>query len=76
MGLHKADFELTDEELGRINGYIDGRAARHAAEGEDPPSGVSVTFDFMPGFGRVVTARFDGAKNGLVVSRSTHPDSE
>jgi hypothetical protein len=68
MGLHKADFELTDAELARINGYISERAVRHAAEGEDPPSGVSVTFDFMPGFGRVVTARFDGTEAGLVVS--------
>lgn len=68
MGLRKVDFGLTDAELARINGYISEKTAGHAAEGEDPPSGVSVTFDFMPGFGRVVTARFDGAEEGLVVS--------
>ena len=71
MGLHRSDFELTDAELARINGYISDRAMRHAAEGEDSPSGVSVTFDFLPGFGRVVTARFDGAEAGLVVSHGS-----
>lgn len=68
MGLHRADFDLTDAELARINEYLSEKAARHAAEGEDPPSGASVTFDFMPGFGRVVTARFDGESEEMVVS--------
>lgn len=68
MGLHKTDFELTEAELARINEHFRSRAAAHAMEGEDAPSCVSVTFDFMPGFGRVVTARFDGESAGIVVS--------
>jgi hypothetical protein len=70
MGLHRADFDLTDAELARINGYFNDRAVQHAAEGEDAPSGVSVTFAFVPGFGRMVTARFDGATTESSISHS------
>jgi len=68
MGLRRSDFELADGELSRINAHFRARAEAHAAEGEGAPSGVSVTFDFIPGLGRVVTARFDGEVAGKVVS--------
>lgn len=70
MGLRNTDFELTDAELERINVYFSERTAAHAAEGEDAPAAVSVTFDFMPGFGRMVTARFDGGRSEMVITRS------
>jgi hypothetical protein len=62
MGLNRSDFELTDAELARIDSILAGRAARRAMEGEDPPSGVRIVFDFVPGLGRIVSLELDGAE--------------
>ncbi|TSA10004.1 MAG: hypothetical protein D4R79_12465 [Comamonadaceae bacterium] len=68
MALTHSDFLLTDEELNEINRYFSAKAESHAAAGEDAPQSVGVTFEFMPAFGRTVTARFDGELNGRVIS--------
>lgn len=68
MALTQNDFLLTDEELKEINCYFSGMAESHAQAGEDAQQSVSVTFDFMPAFGRTVTARFDGEPNGQPIS--------
>ena len=68
MALTQSDFLLTDEELKEINRYFSGMAESHAQAGEDTQQIVSVTFDFMPAFGRTVRARFDGELNGRLIS--------
>jgi len=68
MALTQNDFLLTDEELNKINRYFSAMAESHAEAGEDAPQIVSVSFDFMPVFGRTVTAHFDGALNGRLIS--------
>ena len=68
MALTQRDFLLTDDELNKINFYFSASAQAHAEAGEDAPQGVSVSFEFMPAFGRTVTAHFDGALNGRPIS--------
>lgn len=68
MGLTNRDFLLTDEELNKITRYFSEMAESYAEAGEDPPQSASVTFAFMPGFGRTVVARFDDALDGLTIS--------
>lgn len=68
MALTQNDFLLTDENVKRINLYFSAMAESHAEAGEDAPQIVSVSFDFMPVFGRTVTAYFDGATNGRLIS--------
>jgi len=67
MALTQRDFLLTDEELKEINRYFSSMAELHAQAGEDAQQSGSVTFDFMPAFGRTVTARFDGEPNGRLI---------
>ncbi|NMG31764.1 hypothetical protein [Aromatoleum evansii] len=67
MALQHSDFKLTDEQLLRLNQYIADAAARHAHANEDAPSEVSVTFTWMPGLGRSITAYFDGNVNGAEI---------
>jgi hypothetical protein len=68
MALTQNNFLLTDEELNEINRYFSAIAESHAQAGEDAQQIVSVTFDFMPAFGRTVTACFDGELNGRPIS--------
>ena len=53
------DFMLSDEELEALNQLIRDSAERFAEAGE-VPDGLSVTFSFLPGFGRTVSLQFDG----------------
>lgn len=68
MALTQNDFLLTDEELHEINHYFSAMAESHAEAGEDAQQSVSVNFDFMPAFGRTVTARFNAELNGRLIS--------
>jgi len=60
MSLSLSDFLLTDDELARLNRYISVSAEKYASEGE-LASEVAVTFTWMVGFGRCVTANFGGS---------------
>ena len=59
MGLEHADFALAEEQLARINQYFQEQAQAYADAGEDSAGSAHVTFVWMPGFGRSVTAYFD-----------------
>jgi len=60
MSLSASDFLLTDDELARIDHYISARAKNYAGE-EELVREVSVTFTWIAGFGRCVTANFGGS---------------
>lgn len=64
MALSNTDFLLTDSQLARIDRYVKEQAQTSAQCGEDPPCGVKVVFEWVPGLDRFVTAYFDGALNG------------
>lgn len=68
MAFEHSDFKLTDAQLEKINDHIAEQGALYAAAGEDPPSSVSVTFEWVPGLGRSVTVYFDGAVDGCTVA--------
>jgi hypothetical protein len=68
MVLKKIDFLLSDEELNKINQYFEAKAEANAQSGEDAQQSVSVTFEFAPVFGRKISAHFDGAICGRVIS--------
>jgi hypothetical protein len=68
MAMTHRDFLLTDEELSKITRYFSEMADSYAQAREDPPQSVSVTFEFMPGYGRTVVAKFDGELNGRTIS--------
>lgn len=68
MALTKSDFLLSDEELIKINQYFEATAEAHAQAGEDAQQSVSVTFEFAPVFGRNISAHFDGALCGRLIS--------
>jgi hypothetical protein len=68
MALMHSDFRLTDEQLARINSYSARSGAAYAEEGEGPAiSGLKVEFTWTPGFGRSVTAFYDGAVEGCPI---------
>jgi hypothetical protein len=67
MAFTRSDFELSDREIAQINEYISRAAERHAQAGEDPPDSVKIEFCWIPGFGRTVTAYFDGAVDGVEI---------
>lgn len=61
MALKCSDFHLTHNQLKNLNLYIEQSVNRYAqAEGEQS-WGVKIVFEWVPGFGRHVTAYFDGA---------------
>ena len=60
MALQHIDFTLTDEQVARINQYFQEQAQGYADAGEDAVDAVYVTFVWMPGIGRSVTAHFNG----------------
>ena len=76
VALTQNDFLLTDEELNKINSYFSAMAQSHVAAGEDASQSVSVTFDFMSVFGRTVTAHFDGAFNGQLISDESEAQAD
>jgi|GEM_PF-2253674 len=51
MGLDKTDFLLTDDQIKRINHYIEACATNRALAGEDPPQSAKVVFSWDPVFG-------------------------
>ena len=67
MGLEHADFALTDEQLARINQYFQERAQGYAEAGEDNANCAHVTFAWMPGIGRSVTAYFNSENKGCEI---------
>ena len=67
MGLKHTDFTLSDEQLARINKYFQEQAQAYVDAGEDSAGSVHVTFVWMPGLGRSVTAYFDGDIEGCEI---------
>ncbi len=68
MALMHSDFRLTDEQLAKINSYCAQSGAAYAEEGEGPAmGGLKVEFTWAPGFGRSVTAFYDGAVEGCSI---------
>jgi hypothetical protein len=67
MALDHSDFRLTDEQLEEINHHIAEQGSLYAKAKEDPPSGVSVKFEWTPGLGRSVTVHFDGSVDDYTV---------
>ena len=70
MGLEHTDFKLTDEQLARINQYFREQSLAYAQAGEDPCDSAHITFAWMPGFGRSVTAYFNGEIAGCEIDCS------
>jgi hypothetical protein len=68
MALTQQHFALTDAQLATINTYFADRARQIGAANDDNdmPT-VSVTFSFVPVFGRSVDAHYDGEFQGLEV---------
>lgn len=75
MALTKSDFLLSDEELIKINQYFEATADAHAQAGEDTQQSVSVIFEFAPVFGRNISAHFDGALCGRLISNESEISS-
>lgn len=67
MGLEHADFQLTNDELARINQFISERAEAFAAEGEDAAMELRVVFDFVVNYGRSISISYGGAVQPTVV---------
>ena len=67
MGLKHTDFTLTDEKLARINQYFEERSLAYAQAGEDSVDSAHVTFAWVPGFGRSLTAYFNGEIEGCEI---------
>ena len=58
------DFMLSKEHLDSLNKYLSKRNREYSnAEGE-PHSGFTVEFEWIPGLGRFVTAKFSGESEG------------
>lgn len=66
-GLNHSSFLLTDDQLESINGHFLKRSQDYIACGEDAPTSISVTFEWMFPVGRNVTACFDGEINAVVI---------
>lgn len=66
-GLNHSSFLLTDAQLGSINSHFLKKSQDYIACGEDAPTSISVTFEWMFPVGRNVTACFDGEVNAFVV---------
>ena len=75
MALTKIDFLLSDEELNKINRYFEATAEAHAQAGEDAQQSVSVTFEFAPVIGRNISAHFDGALCGRLITNESEISS-
>ena len=73
MALTQKDFLLTEEQLDEINGHFAKQAAAYAMAGADPAWGIKVEFEWVPGFGRFVTANFDSEANGLEIEGYSPP---
>jgi hypothetical protein len=54
MSLTRSDFDLTDDELKKLNSTIQKAVSDRLANSpdEDPPDALSVTFNFIFGVGR------------------------
>jgi hypothetical protein len=66
-GLNHSSFFLTDDQLRSINGHFLKKSQDYIACGEDAPTSISVTFEWMFPVGRNVTACFDGENNAVVI---------
>ena len=62
MALTRNDFLLSDKDLEKLNGAIQKKVAELLAESaeEDPPDALSVTFNFVFGFGRNIEVSLAG----------------
>lgn len=62
MGLKHDDFQLTEEQLDRLNTAIDEQVAAfyHDNPDVDPPDAMTVRFNFVFGFGRSIDVRVGG----------------
>jgi hypothetical protein len=58
---------VPDAQLGSINSHFLKKSQDYIACGEDAPTSISVTFEWMFPVGRNVTACFDGEVNAFVV---------
>jgi hypothetical protein len=58
------DFVLSEKSIARLHAVIKKSADAHATEGE-LVDGVSVTFSFLPGFGRCVSVNAGGLKEEI-----------
>lgn len=62
MGLKHDDLRLTDDQLKRLNDAIDEKTTTfHRANPDaDPPDAMTVTFNFVFGWGRSIDVRIGG----------------
>lgn len=60
-------FHLTDDQLRRLNDYIDERRAAYRAADENPAIEFKVIFEWSPPMGRFVTAHYDGHVDGRLI---------
>lgn len=62
MGLKHDDFQLTDEQLDRLNTAIDEKMTAFYRDkpDADPPDAMAVTFNFVFGWGRSIDVRIGG----------------
>ena len=70
MALEHQDFQLTDEQLTKINEYTAGEGGAYAKEGEGPAmGGLKLEIIWTPGLGRSITAYFDGSQMGCIIEK-------
>ncbi len=68
MALEHEDFQLTDEQLTKINEYSARIGAAYAKEGEGPAmGGLKLEIIWTPGLGRSITAYYDGSQEGCII---------
>lgn len=62
MGLTRSDLELTEAQLDRLNAAVSARLDAFFQENPeaDPPDAMSVTFNFVFGFGRDLEVQVGG----------------
>lgn len=71
MGLTDKSFQLSNEQIEAINQHFAHRRATYLLANEDIGMlSVKVEFEWVPGFGRFVTAHYDGEIHGYEIEEA------
>lgn len=62
-----SSFQLSQRQIDDINEHFSRKAEAFRKAGEDPHQSIKVVFEWMPIYGRSVSAYFDGEVVGHVV---------
>jgi hypothetical protein len=67
MTLKKSDFDISQDQLDAINQHFARKAEAYKMANEDGPGCVKVVFEWVPIYGRFITAFYDGEVNGCEI---------